>query len=103
MKLTSYRALLTLDSSASPVSGMPTATRSGVIRIPETDSEAVCHFHATITATDDEPLTPGERLRDVTVSVTEESAPDHLTAGVKFELWTSKLIGHGIISRRIVW
>ncbi|WP_188197782.1 hypothetical protein [Nonomuraea sp. SYSU D8015] len=101
MKLILYRALLTLDPAAYPSGDMAETTRSGVIRVPGHTPDKERQFPAIIATADNEPFQVGEKSREVRISVTDETAPDYLTTGVGFELWSSQQpIGHGIITRR---
>ncbi|WP_188195937.1 hypothetical protein [Nonomuraea sp. SYSU D8015] len=98
MKPILFRALLTLDPSAYPATGTSETIRTGVIRVPD---ERERQFHALVATADNEPFRPEEHSREVSISISDEAAPDYLATGVGFELWTShRRIGHGVITRR---
>ncbi|WP_157099302.1 hypothetical protein [Microbispora sp. ATCC PTA-5024] len=59
-------------------------------------------FQAAITADDEEPLVPGERLHVVTIATNDDDAADYLRPGLRFRLWCGHDVGNGIVSRRVI-
>ena len=59
-------------------------------------------FAAAITADDEEPLIPGERLHVVTIATTDDEAVEYLRPGDRFRLWCGHDVGSGIVSRRVI-
>ena len=57
-------------------------------------------FPAEICWDDDEPLHPGDRA-EVTITVTDDEAPEFLDGGQRFTLWSGDDVGHGTITRRV--
>ncbi|MEU6429848.1 hypothetical protein ABZ860_28480 [Microbispora sp. NPDC046973] len=59
-------------------------------------------FQVAITADDEEPLTPGDRLHVVTIATTDDDAVEYLRPGERFRLWCGHDVGTGIVSRRLI-
>lgn len=59
-------------------------------------------FSAAITADDQEPLVPGERLHVVTIATTDEGALGFMCPGACFRLWCGHDVGYGVVSRRFI-
>jgi hypothetical protein len=57
-------------------------------------------FPAEICWDDEEPLHPGDRA-EVTITVTDDEAPEFLDGGQRFTLWSGDDVGHGTITRRV--
>ena len=57
-------------------------------------------FPAEICWDDEQPLYPGDHA-EVTITVTDDDAPEFLGAGQRFTLWSGDNVGHGTISRRV--
>jgi hypothetical protein len=101
MKPILFHALLTLDPSAGPAGDAPGATRTGVIHAGGDTPDGERRFPALVETADNEPFRAGEDAREVTISVTDEVAPDYLITGAGFELWSGEeAVGRGVITRR---
>jgi len=57
-------------------------------------------FPAEICWDDEEPLYPGDHA-EVTITVTDDEAPEFLDGGQRFTLWSGRDVGHGTITRRV--
>jgi hypothetical protein len=109
-----FRALITLD---------PAGTRSAPARRPSrpspSDQGYLNHTHALMVQAprlrspggtrifpaeicwdDGQPLRPGDHA-EVTITVTDDEAPDFLGAGQRITLWSGADVGHGTITRRV--
>ncbi|MEU7936149.1 hypothetical protein [Microbispora bryophytorum] len=100
------KALITLlpsDQGGLPHE-LPSRTQSLVICAcaGEEDSRSSRPFQAAITADDEEPLTPGDRLHVVTIATTDDDAVEYLRPGERFRLWCGHDVGSGIVSRRLI-
>ncbi|GAB3879531.1 hypothetical protein [Microbispora bryophytorum] len=100
------KALITLlpsDQGGLPHE-LPFRTQSLVICActGEEDSRFSRPFQAAITADDEEPLTPGDRLHVVTIATTDDDAVEYLRPGERFRLWCGHDVGSGIVSRRLI-
>ncbi|GGO02302.1 hypothetical protein [Microbispora bryophytorum] len=100
------KALITLlpsDQGGLPHE-LPSRTQSLVICActGEEDSRLSRPFQAAITADDEEPLTPGDRLHVVTIATTDDDAVEYLRPGERFRLWCGHDVGSGIVSRRLI-
>jgi hypothetical protein len=60
-------------------------------------------FPVTIYRVDDQPLRRGDASVVVTLEVVGDDACQHLPAGQRFTVWNGTDIGHGVISRRVVF
>ena len=107
-----FRALITLD---------PPGTRSAVLSRPSRPSAQryLNHTHALMVQAfrlhspgdtrifsaeicwdDEQPLCPGDHA-EVTITVTDDEAPEYLGAGQRITLWSGSDVGHGTITRRV--
>jgi hypothetical protein len=99
-----FRALITLD----PASARPEAreylnyTHAIVVRIRGESPGCIRSFPAEICWDDDAVLHPGDHAV-VTITLLDEQADALFDAGRKFTLWSSREIGHGVVSRRVVF
>lgn len=57
-------------------------------------------FTAELCWDDEAPLHPGDR-HEVTITLTDDEAPEFFGAGQHFTLWSGADVGHGTISRRV--
>ncbi|MER6809722.1 hypothetical protein ABT299_10615 [Spirillospora sp. NPDC000708] len=103
MKLAKFKALVSLDEQAIgtdlPAEGCPfTLREKGAEHKPNA-------FHKVVMTTDDgEPLRPGDVDHIVTMElVTDTAGPDAFKAGCRFDLWHGEKVGHGLVSRRLVF
>jgi hypothetical protein len=112
MHVARFRALITLD----PADGHPAAptrptraradeyqthTHCLVVRVPHPRDPALIRYYgAEISWDDQEPLHPGDKHK-VTITVTDDDAPEVLIPGQRIKLWAGEEVGHGVISRRV--
>jgi hypothetical protein len=103
MKITKFKALVSLDEQAIgtdlPGQNCPfTLREKGAGPKPNA-------FHKVVVTTDDgEPLRPGDVDHIVTMTLlTEPVAADVFAAGCRFDLWHGEKVGHGLVSRRMVF
>jgi hypothetical protein len=59
-------------------------------------------FPAEICWDDEQPLHPGDRA-EVTITVTDDEADGFFEAGQRFTLWSGGDVGHGVVSRRVLF
>jgi hypothetical protein len=57
-------------------------------------------FPAELCWDDEQPLHPGDHA-EVTITMTDDEAPEFFGSGQRFTLWNGADIGHGTISRRV--
>ena len=112
LKQLRFRALITLD---------PAGTRSAFLSRPSrppaqrylnhthalmvqalrlTSPGGTRIFPAEICWDDEQPLYPGDHA-EVTITVTDDEAPEFLGAGQRITLWSGRDVGHGTITRRV--
>lgn len=107
-----FRALIALDPVGSrraaslrpsrhPAQQYPNRTHTLMIRALRLRSPGgIRYFPAEICWDDEQPLHPGDHA-EVTITVTDDEAPDYLDAGQRFTLWSGGEVGHGTISRKV--
>lgn len=59
------------------------------------------YFPCEMTWDDEERTLRGGDHALVTITVTDEHAPEFLDAGQHFTMWSGTEVGHGVISRRV--
>ncbi|QKG23225.1 hypothetical protein [Actinomadura verrucosospora] len=102
MKLTKFKALVSLDEQAIgaelPAEGCPFTLRE------KNAEHRLNAFHKVVMSTDDgEPLRPGDVNHVVTMTLLAGKAgADELAEGCRFDLWHGDKVGHGLVSRRLV-
>lgn len=103
MKLVKYRALLTLDPAGPQdrTTQYPNGTHSLMVRFGGPPVPPC--FPVTIYRVDEQPLHRGDASVVVTLEVAGDDACEHLAAGQRFTVWNGADIGHGVISRRVVF
>lgn len=107
-----FRALITLDPAGTP-SALPSRpsrpaalgylnhTHALMVQAPRLHSPGGTRiFPAEICWDDEQPLRPGDHA-EVTITVTDDEAPEFLDAGQRFTLWAGDDVGHGTITRRV--
>ncbi|HEU5420018.1 MAG TPA: hypothetical protein VFV41_20170 [Streptosporangiaceae bacterium] len=106
VKLVKFRALLTLDPAGpqDQPTQYPSGTHSLMVRFPGTSVARhwPC-FAAAIYRVDEQPLRRGDAGVVVTVELAGDDACAGLRAGQPFTVWNGADIGHGVISRRVVF
>lgn len=107
-----FRALITLDPAGAPsvlpsrpsrpqAQGYLNYTHSLMVQALRLRAPGgVRTFPAEICWDDEAPLHPGDHA-EVTITVTDDEAPEFLGAGQRFTLWSGGDVGHGTITRRI--
>jgi hypothetical protein len=101
-----FRALVTLESWASARREQdrrgldPSATHALIIHVWHAGQPSCSKsFPAGISRDDGQPLEPGQR-QVVTITVTDDEAPQFLAPGRQFTIWGGGS-GRGVISRRV--
>jgi hypothetical protein len=106
VKLVRFRALLTLDPAGpqDQPAQYPSGTHSLMVRFGDISAhrERPC-FPAAIYRVDEQPLRRGDASVVVTLEVAGDDACAQLAAGQRFTVWNGADIGHGVISRRILF
>jgi hypothetical protein len=101
-----YRAVITLDDSAPGVQPRPypSGTHSVMIRCSHRGQADLCrYFPAAIYRYDGQPLTPGETGVVVTLDIADDEASAYFGPGQRVSLWQGRDIGHGVISRLVLF
>jgi hypothetical protein len=99
-----YRALVTLDASASGVRASYDAAGTYTVTVhacPPGSPGCDHYFPAALCPDDETPLMPGEQSV-VTITLTDERAGSFLGPGQHFTVRAGGHVGQGIISRRIL-
>ena len=82
----------------------PEETRSLMVHVPAPGShDAGSFLPAVIVRDDEQPLRPGDSYVTVTISVPGGEASRLFSPGSHFELWAGTDVGHGAVSRRVVF
>ena len=107
-----FRALIALDPAGTrsalpsrpsrpPAQHYLNHTHALMVQAPRLGSPGGTRiFPAEICWDDDEPLYPGDHA-EVTITVTDDEAPEFLAGGQRITLWAGGDVGHGTITRRI--
>jgi len=109
-----FKAIVSLDRagwhpqpSAAPYQAearYPEETTSLVVHVPAPDpDEAGSFLPAVIVRDDEQPLRPGDSFVTVTISVPDGEASRLFCPGSHFALWAGTDVGHGAVSRRVVF
>lgn len=106
MRLVKYRALLTMDPAGpqDQATQYPCGTHSLMVRFAGSDHPGgpPC-FPAAIYRVDEQPLRRGDASVVVTLEIAGDDACAHLGAGQRFTVWNGADIGHGVISRWVLF
>jgi hypothetical protein len=105
MKLTKFKALVTLDEQSASEIGTGLPAEGAPLTLCERGGTPKPNaFHKVAMSTDDgEPLRPGDVDHIVTLTLlTEPASKDAFAAGCRFDLWHGAKVGHGLVSRRMV-
>ena len=99
---THFRALVVLDPVGIGTSReYPNHTRALMVEAHcPGPPGSVRFFPAQICRDSDEPLRPGDHTV-VTITMTDDDAGTFFRAGHNFRLWFGRVVGHGIISRKV--
>ncbi|MDL4813445.1 hypothetical protein [Actinomadura opuntiae] len=106
MKLTKFKALVSLDEQSASAIGTDLPAQNCPFTLREKGAEPKpSAFHKVVMTTDDgEPLRPGDVDHIVTMTLlTETAGKDAFAAGCRFDLWHGTKVGHGLVSRRLVF
>lgn len=107
-----YRALITLDPAGTrpalpsrpsrpPAKPYMNHTHALMVQAPRLRSPGGTRiFPAELCWDDGQPLYPGDHA-EVTITVTDDEAPEFLGAGQRITLWSGRGVGHGTITRRV--
>lgn len=99
-----FRALVTLDASASDVLASHYAAGVYTVMVracPPGRPGRDHYFPAALCPDDETPLKPGEQSV-VTIALTDDQAGSFFGPGQRFTLWAAGDVGHGVISRRVL-
>jgi|SRR5215469_5272033 len=118
MRQVRYRALIALDPVPAEPDALAMAKRPKTAKRPR---QYANHTHALMVRAQslaspgytrcfpaelswdaEGPLHPGDRA-EVTIAMTDDEVPAFFGAGQQFSLWDGAEIGHGTISRRLVF
>jgi hypothetical protein len=104
-----FKAIVSLDRAGwhprQPVAQSPEETRSLVVHVqaPPDSHDAGSFLPAVIVRDDEQPLRPGDSYVIVTISVPSGEASRLFSPGSHFALWAGTDVGHGAVSRRVVF
>lgn len=102
MRLFKFRALVDIDpaDAATPAKAFHSGTRALTVHASHIGEPAGGRYiQAMMTWDDQRDLWPGDHAI-VTITVSDQEAPEYLAAGQRFTLWGGGS-GHGIISRQV--
>lgn len=106
VKLVRFRALLTLDPAGSQdqPAQYPSGTHALMVRFAGSSTAGArpC-FPAAIYRVDEQPLRRGDASVVVTLEIAGDDGCAQLGAGQRFTVWNGADIGHGVISRRVLF
>lgn len=105
-----FAASVTMDPRPTdgPARGRKREYPSGVpgllVRAPSWQRPSLQQYFPALFFTDDKsPLRPGDKRVRAVVEVPDDDASGFFQAGQRFTLWDGADVGHGTVSRRIIW
>jgi len=101
-----YHALVRLDADEGGGHGGTALPESGgrvVLRARHHQTHDSKMFSALVTGPSGDPIRPAGHSLRLTMTVLGEDVSSYLEAGDSFALWRGHDIGHGVISRRLLF
>lgn len=101
MKRYKFQALVTLYGDGTSEAKLDSAPRRMVLRGRNGELGRSQFFTALVSCEDDAPFRPGSPRVLATLRLAGDDVTDYFTIGGHFDVWQGRLVGEGIVTRRL--